>query len=311
MNIILISNFRNRSFKLALSPVSMFLLSGLIFVLCSIFYYSGYFHAKERTFKIVENARQETTSIWEADITQQQDTLNGLKMRTEKALDAMAGRVSILQGYIMRLDALGSRLSSMTNLDDIEFGIANPPGLGGPFKETNKGQVDISDLVNSFDQLDYTLKDRSEKLMVMESMLINQNLQQQILPSGKPSLGGYLSSLFGYRTNPISGKKEFHEGIDFAGKQGTSIIAVAAGIVTWSGARYGYGNLIEISHGNGYITRYAHNHENLVAIGEKVERGEIIGTMGSTGRSTGAHVHFEVIHNGRHVDPKKYLLVKK
>jgi murein DD-endopeptidase MepM/ murein hydrolase activator NlpD len=108
----------------------------------------------------------------------------------------------------------------------------------------------------------------------------------------------------------MTGKKEFHEGLDFAGKQGTPVVAVAAGIVTWSAIRYGYGNMIEISHGNGYVTRYAHNNKNLVSVGEKVDRGEVIATMGNTGRSTGTHVHFEVIYNGRHVDPRKYLSAK-
>jgi murein DD-endopeptidase MepM/ murein hydrolase activator NlpD len=310
MNIILISNSKHRSFNLVLKPVAVYFLWGLIIASGGIFYYSGYYHAQSRSLDIIKTAQQDTTSIWQAEIAQQQDILIDLKMNTEKSLDAVASRLSVLQGYVMRLDALGSRLASMANLDDIEFGVENPPGLGGPIQDTGESHVLISDLLGSFEQLDYMLKDRSEKLTAMESMLINRNLQEQTSPGGKPSLGGYLSSLFGYRTDPMSGKKEFHEGLDFAGKQGTPVVAVAAGIVTWSGIRFGYGNMIEISHGNGFITRYAHNNKNLVLVGEKVERGEVIGTMGNTGRSTGTHVHFEVIFNGRHVDPRKYLSVK-
>ena len=310
MNIILISNSRNRSFKLVLRPVAVYLLFGMILVSGGVFYYSGYHHAHSRSLEIVNNAREDTSSIWQADITRQEDTLTELKLNTEKSLDAMAGRLSVLQGYVMRLDALGSRLASMAKLDDMEFGIENPPGLGGPLQEAGEAQVQISDLLKSFDQLDYTLKDRSEKLTAMESMLINRNLQEQTSPGGKPSLGGYLSSLFGYRTDPMSGRKEFHDGLDFAGKQGTPVVAVAAGIVSWSAIRYGFGNMIEVNHGNGYITRYAHNNKNLVSVGDKVERGEVIATMGNTGRSTGTHVHFEVIYNGKHVDPRKYLSTK-
>ncbi len=272
-------------------------------------YKAGFNHAQSISNDIVHSARTETHSIWQQELQQQQNTLNELQNTTEKSLDAMAGRLSILQGYVMRLDALGSRLATMANLDDIEFGVENPPGIGGPVDSMISDQVSLSDLIQSFNNLEKTLQDRSDKLTAMESMLINRTLQEQTLPGGKPSLGGYLSSFFGYRTDPMSGKKEFHEGLDFAGRKGTPVVAVAAGIVTWSGVRYGYGNMIEVSHGNGYLTRYAHNNKNLVAVGEKVERGEVIATMGNTGRSTGTHVHFEVIYNGKHVDPKKYLSV--
>ncbi|MGY8814520.1 MAG: M23 family metallopeptidase [Gammaproteobacteria bacterium] len=310
MNIILISSSTNRSFKIVLKPFAVYLLMGIILMSGSLIYYSGYNLAHSRSVSILKNAQLNTTSIWEDEINQQGYTLDNLKINTEKSLDAMAGRLSILQGYMMRIDALGSRLASMANLDDMEFGVENPPGLGGPIQDSGESQLQISEFLSAFDNLEYLLKDRTEKLTAMESMLINRNLQEQTSPGGKPTLGGYLSSLFGYRTDPMSGKKEFHEGLDFAGKQGTPVVAVAAGIVTWSGVRYGYGNMIEVNHGNGYITRYAHNNKNLVSVGEKVERAEVIATMGSTGRSTGTHVHFEVIYNGRHVDPKKYLSTK-
>lgn len=310
MNIILVSNARNLSIKLTLRP---YLLAGLALVFIAsgaLLFYSGYHYSQDRTQQLLADARGRTQSIWQSELSEQEQMLEGLRQNTEKSLDAMSGRLSMLQGYIMRLDALGSRLADMANLDDIEFGVDNPPGLGGPMPDSLRSEVQITDLLDTFDELEYTLQDRSEKLTAMESMLINRNLQEQTSPGGKPSLGGYLSSLFGYRTDPMTGKKEFHEGLDFAGKTGTPVVAVAAGIVTWSSKRFGYGNMIEISHGNGYVTRYAHNNKNLVRVGEKVERGEVIATMGSTGRSTGTHVHFEVIYNGRHVDPRKYLSSK-
>ncbi len=307
MNIIFISKNSQKSFKVNLRPVVVYSLATILITSVFIIYRAGFYHAQSISHEIVNNARTETHSIWRSELQQQQSTLYELKNSTEKSLDAMAGRLSILQGYVMRLDALGSRLATMANLDDIEFGVENPPGIGGPADSEVRGQLQLTDLIHSFNTLEKTLQDRSDKLTAMESMLINRTLQEQTSPGGKPSLGGYLSSLFGYRTDPMSGKKEFHEGLDFAGRKGTPVVAVAAGIVTWSGVRYGYGNMIEVSHGNGYITRYAHNNKNLVSVGEKVDRGEVIATMGSTGRSTGTHVHFEVIYNGRHVDPKKYL----
>jgi murein DD-endopeptidase MepM/ murein hydrolase activator NlpD len=310
MNIIFVSHAKRHSLKVNLKPFALYSVIGMIIFSGAGLFYSGYYLAQRQAEQFVSSARTQTQSIWQQELTQQEDSLADLRLNTEKSLDAMAGRLSTLQGYIMRLDALGSRLADMADLDDMEFGVENPPGMGGPLQANAVSKVEITDLLNTFDQLEYTLRDRSEKLTAMESMLINRTLQEQTSPEGKPSLGGYLSSVFGYRTDPMSGNKEFHEGLDFAGREGTPVVAVAAGIITWSGKRYGFGNMIEISHGNGYITRYAHNNKNLVGVGEKVERGEVIATMGNTGRSTGTHVHFEVIYNGRHVDPRKYLSSK-
>lgn len=310
MNIILISNAKKGCCELTLRPFTLYLIGCLVIVFAGAAFYTGYQHARQDSVEIVNAARQQTHSIWQSEINEQSDDLQSLKTNTEKTIDAMAGRLSMLQGYVMRLDALGSRLAAMANLDDIEFGVENPPGLGGSSPDNGESPLTLSELLSTFNQIEYILKDRTEKLTAMESMLINRTLQEETSPGGKPSLGGYLSSLFGYRTDPMSGKREFHEGMDFSGKVGTPVLAVASGIVAWSGRHAEYGNLIEISHGNGYITRYAHNNKNLVNVGEKVEKGEVIATMGSTGRSTGSHVHFEVIQNGKPVDPKKYLSLK-
>ena len=310
MNIILVSNARKRSRKLELGAGALCVTAFTTLLSGFLLFHAGYQTARQDSENILREARGQTASIWESELTGQRETLEELRTTTEKSLDAMAGRLSMLQGYVMRLDALGSRLAAMADLDDMEFGVENPPGLGGPAPGLDDQEARLDDLIGTFARLEHVLQDREEKLTAMESMLINRTLQEQTSPGGKPSLGGYLSSLFGYRTDPMSGKKEFHEGLDFAGKTGTPVVAVAAGIVTWSDVRYGYGNMIEVSHGNGYVTRYAHNNKNLVKVGEKVERGEVIATMGSTGRSTGTHVHFEVIYNGKHVDPRKYLSLK-
>lgn len=310
MNIILISNSRKRSFRISLKPFSLALITASLVIFSCALVYSGYLHAVRESAEILGDIRQRTVSAWETEINDQRLTLAELRATTEKSLDTMAGRLSTLQGYVMRLDAVGSRLAAMADLNDIEFGIENTPGMGGPSPDPDQSPAFVPDIFNTFDELESTLIDRSEKLAAMESMLINRTLQEQRSLGGKPSLGGYLSSMFGYRTDPMTGKKAFHEGIDFAGKSGTPIVAVAAGIVTWSGTRFGYGKLIEISHGNGYVTRYAHNSKNLVNVGEKIEKGEVIALMGNSGRSTGTHVHFEIIQNGRHVDPKKYLSAK-
>jgi murein DD-endopeptidase MepM/ murein hydrolase activator NlpD len=142
---------------------------------------------------------------------------------------------------------------------------------------------------------------------VLETMLMTRNLEAEVMPTGRPISRGWLSSYFGIRTDPFSGRRVHHSGVDFAGKLGSDVVAVAAGVVQYSGRRSGYGNLVEINHGKGYVTRYGHNLKNLVEVGQTVKKGEVIAKMGTTGRSTGPHVHFEVMVNGRQVNPKKYI----
>ena len=310
MHIILIPNARKESTKLTLGIYSLLGLLSVVMVVSGLLFHSGYQYARSQVAEILTSIRTQTTAVWESDIAEQRKLLKATRIDAEKSLDVMASRLSLLQGHVMRLDALGSRLANMADLDDIQFGVENPPGMGGPAPKIPDSTLKVPDLLETLDELELKLDDREEKLTVMESMLINRTLQEQTLPGGNPSKGGWVSSLFGFRTDPLNGKREFHEGMDFAGTPGTPITAVAAGIVTWSGPRYGYGNLIEVSHGKGYITRYAHNSKNLVSVGEKVEKGEVIGLMGNTGRSTGPHVHFEVLHYGRYVDPRKYLSLK-
>ncbi len=184
-----------------------------------------------------------------------------------------------------------------------------PPGLGGPLMMTEQTSLGVIDFVEALQAVSQRVGDKSEKFEAIESMLLDNNIQAQILPEGSPVTGGWTSSLFGWRTDPISGRKDFHEGVDLAGRHGSNVSSVAAGIVTWSGGHSGYGKMVEISHGNGYVTRYAHNKKNLVVVGDKVEKGQKIAVMGSSGRSTGPHVHFEVVHNGRHVNPRKFVSI--
>ncbi len=136
---------------------------------------------------------------------------------------------------------------------------------------------------------------------------MDRNLRDQVHPAGRPVLSGYISSYFGNRTDPFTGRTARHKGVDFAGKDGAEVVAVAAGVVTWSDSRFGFGKLVEINHGNGFVTRYAHNRENLVAVGDRIEKGQVIALMGATGRATGPNLHFEVLRDGRVVNPLTYV----
>ncbi|RMF95559.1 MAG: hypothetical protein D6727_10535 [Gammaproteobacteria bacterium] len=236
-------------------------------------------------------------------------TVAELRENARENLDALALRVGELNASVIRLNALGRRLTDMAELDDGEFDFDNPPALGGgpelPAYASVTGQV--TDLVREIEGLDESLYAQQQQLAVLEGLLLNRKLRAKVFPHGRPVRSGWMSSPFGKRTDPFTGKPGWHRGVDFAGKRGSEVVAVADGVVTWSGDRYGYGKMVEIRHGNGYVTRYAHNEENLVAVGDQVRQGQTIARMGSSGRSTGPHLHFEVWHLGRPVDPRRYI----
>ena len=163
------------------------------------------------------------------------------------------------------------------------------------------------DLGSELGRFEARLTDREQQLDILESLLNNRKLEEQSWLSGLPVQKGWISSHYGQRTDPFSGKLSMHNGLDLAGKEGSNVVAVAAGVVTWAGSKTGYGQLVEISHDDGFVTRYAHNKENLVQPGDVVRKGETIALMGSSGRSTGAHVHYEVYKHGRSVDPSSYV----
>lgn len=266
-------------------------------------FYGGLYYALFNSREIGDSLRREAGSVWEQELDQQRQIVAQTRVEAEKSLDAMAGRLGILQGHVLRLDALGSRLAKMANLD-MGFGVDNPPGMGGPEPTMAQQSLGTGDFLEVLADLERALQDKSDKLSALEAMMMDRSLKEQTRPKGSPVSDFWLSSAFGFRTDPMTGKREFHSGVDFAGPIGSPITAVAAGIVTWSGPRFGYGNLVEVSHGNGYLTRYGHNSRNLVGIGDKVKKGEIIALMGDSGRSTGTHVHFEVVRNGEFLNPR-------
>ena len=243
---------------------------------------------------------------WQEDVRRQQVQLANIREVADADIDALSSRIGLLQAHVMRLDALGRKLVKMASIDKTEFNFDSSPALGGPETASNK-VFEQDELSQAIDELGLQLYKRENQLAVMEDLVLNENLQKEVEPSGRPITKGWLSSYFGMRTHPISGRREMHKGIDFAGKMGGPVIAVAKGVVTYAGKRYSYGNLIEIAHGNGYSTRYAHNSRLLVSVGDTVEKGFQIAEIGSSGRSTGPHVHFEVLKNGVEVNPVRFI----
>lgn len=245
-------------------------------------------------------------------LAQHRAAVQAHRQRTNGHLDAMAARLGTLQVQTLRLEALGSRLADMAGLDSDEFTLNEPIGLGGPKhgSELKRKSGFFEGLLADIDILEQQLQNREAVMHAMEELLMGHEVQHRSMPRGAPVRGGWVSSVYGYRADPFTGRREFHQGVDISGKYRSEIHAVAAGVVVFSGYRGGYGKMVEVDHGEDYQTRYAHNFKNLVEVGQWVRKGDPIAIMGSTGRSTGAHVHFEVLENGRSVNPSDYISLK-
>ena len=273
-------------------------------IVISLGFGGGYWYSSKTGSGVSTNELAELTG----ELQQQQQSIAAIRQGNEDTLDALAIRIAQMNARIIRLDALGRRLTDMADIDDGEFDFDSDPALGGPEEPMAAGSnVAVPEVVDAMQSLNDQLSSREAQLNVLESVLMNQNLKDRVYPQGRPVGSGWISSYFGKRTDPFTGKPANHTGVDFAGKMGAEIVAVADGVVTWSGDRYGYGIMVEINHGSGYSTRYAHNSENLVAVGDEVKKGQVVGLMGETGRATGPNLHFEVLRNGSRVNPVKFI----
>lgn len=249
----------------------------------------------------------EMVGKWRQVLADQERLVEDAQREAEVNLEASALRLAQLQARIVRLDALGERLTSVANLDEGEFDFSQPPALGGPELVDGSDAYSPPEYMQLLHQLAEDIEDREQQLSVLETLLVNRKIQSDVFLAGRPINKGWMSSRFGMRNDPITGRRAWHNGVDFAGKEGADVVTVAAGVVVFAGPRSGYGKMVEINHGGGFSTRYGHHEELLVKVGDIVKKGQIIGLMGSSGRSTGPHVHFEVFKNGRVVDPSAYI----
>ena len=237
----------------------------------------------------------------------QQAEVASLKSQLQDRVDALAMRLGVMNAHVIRLNALGKRLTQMAHINSREFDFDNDPPQGGSESDGVGRGAQVPDLTSMIDDLGRRIDSRSGQFSALENVILGRQLSLEIKPSGRPVREGYISSYFGERMDPFNGEDAFHKGVDFASDAGTDVLAVASGIVTWAGPREGYGNLVEVNHGNGYITRYAHAARTLVTVGDEVERGQALAMVGSTGRSTGPHLHFEVLKDGRQIDPMVFV----
>jgi murein DD-endopeptidase MepM/ murein hydrolase activator NlpD len=303
MEIIFISSSRRRSRRTHLGNAASLSLMAIVIALVAGTYYLGY-----RSVPVAADVGPELyAAAWKEEVVQQREKVGTAISDAERNLDALALRVGEIQSRLVRLDALGRRLVEMADLDAEEFSFDDVPARGGPDMVTEREPFEVPDFLASLEELVRLLEDREPKLAVVEGTLMSRKLHAEVFPTGRPVSKGWISSVFGWRNDPITGKRAFHEGLDFAGRAASDVVAAAAGVVVWAGSRWGFGNTVEVNHGNGYSTLYAHNEKNLVTVGETVKKGQVLALLGSTGRSNGPHVHFEVRLNGKAINPIKFV----
>ena len=222
-------------------------------------------------------------------------------------INAMAIRLGHMQAQLLRLDTLGDRLARMAGFKPQDLMFGETPGRGGAAPALLAQELSLGDVTQQLELLARQLDDRGDRLGILESLFTLDRAKQQLVPTMLPVEGGWHSSNYGWRIDPFTGQRAFHEGIDFMAEQGTPIHAAAGGVVAYSGFHPQYGNMIEIDHGNGLITRYAHASKRLVNMGDVVLRGAKIAEVGKTGRATGTHLHFEVRRRGAPQNPTRFL----
>lgn len=257
-----------------------------------------------------DTAALDYDTLWQQSV--QGDYATGadyIKEESRVQLEHMTQQLGRLQVRLSRLDALGERLTELAELSDGEFNFSSDsdPGMGGPEVPSAMNFHEGEELQLVLDRLSARIEDRTQQLRLLEELMLNRKTDADSALDFTPVHVGYISSGFGRRADPITRRIAMHSGLDFAAPRGTPIYAVGAGVVTYAGRRGAYGNMVEITHGNGYKTRYAHAQELMVKKGDLVKKGEQIATVGSTGRSTGPHLHLEVYRNDRAIDPARFL----
>lgn len=245
----------------------------------------------------------------ESRVNEQQHEILKTRNYVRQHMDVLGRRIGSLQAQVSRINAVEMRIANAAGIDLADFQFEQDPPIGGAgsHAEVDSEQIDIENAILSIEK---ELSLRESEIAAVDFLLSRKSLESKQTPAGWPVKGGWVSSSFGSRMHPMTGKKQFHRGVDIPGKEGSSVLAVADGVVTRSENSGNYGWVVEVDHGDSYTTLYGHNRRNLVKQGETVVKGQAIAEIGSTGRSTGPHVHFEVAKNQRTINPIKYLYKK-
>ncbi len=301
MNVILVSNRLAKARNITLNGTHL-LLGSVLFL---IVFLAAVLAAQYAIVRFQPGSVSNELRLWLASAQNAEQIKQQAYMR--ESLDTMAVRLGQMQAQLLRLDTLGSRLAKLTGMKPQEFNFNQVPAQGGPYVPVTQQDVSLNSMSQQMTSLAALLSDRSDKLAALETLLMQDRLSKKLLPSAAPVKVGLYSSNFGWRLDPFTGKNAMHEGVDYMVPEGTPISAAAGGIVVYADAHPQYGNMVEIDHGNDIITRYAHASKLLVTVGQVVKRGQELAKVGSTGRSTGNHLHFEVRYKGMAQNPVRFL----
>lgn len=301
MNIILVSNRLSKPRTLTLSVQQLVLAAAVLIALGAVLFGSFYYfvlrHAVEERNPLLTDLVREA----------QEDESVRAQSYVRASLNSMAAKLGELQAQVLRLNTLGERLTRAAGMKPQEFQFDRPPGQGGADVGAASTPMSMDALNQKINELATALEAQSDHMGVLESTYVRHSAQKQFEPNALPVEGGYHSSNFGWRIDPFTGLNAFHEGIDFVAREGTPILAAAGGVVIFADVHPHYGKMVEIDHGNDLVTRYAHASAITVKTGDVVIRGSKIAEVGSSGRSTGPHLHFEVRQRGMALNPMRYL----
>lgn len=308
MDVILVSGrlARARTFSLGLPQL---LLLGLGFavtavMLAATIHYVALHFSEDIKLPYVESA---VLAAQKRQFALQQEQHERAQSYLRENLNAMAVKLGEMQAQLVRLDTVGERLAKLAGFKPQDLMFGERPGRGGAVSTLPSQDLSLGDFTEQLELLTRQVDDRNDKLGILESLFAVDSAKKKLIPTMLPVEGGWYSSDFGWRIDPFTGQRAYHEGIDVMAEVGTPIYAAAGGVVVFSGTHPQYGNMIEIDHGNGLITRYAHASKRLAKVGDLVVRGVEIGKVGKTGRATGSHLHFEVRRRGAAVNPKRFL----
>jgi murein DD-endopeptidase MepM/ murein hydrolase activator NlpD len=301
MNIILVSGRLAKAKTITLSWPYLGLLAGG--VIAAVITLAAMLH-----FAILRFATERDSphlSSWLFSAQQRQHEKSDSYLREN--LNAMAVKLGEMQAQLMRLDTLGERLAKVAGFKPQDLMFGEVPGRGGALSTLPQYDLSLGELTRQLERLTHQLDDRGDKLGILESSITFDNARKKLIPTMLPVQGGWYSSNYGWRIDPFTGQRAFHDGIDVIAEQGTPVHAAAGGVVVYSDFHPQYGNMIEIDHGNDLISRYAHASQRLVKVGDLVLRGGKIAEVGKTGRATGTHLHFEVRQRGVPVNPAQFV----
>ena len=304
MQIVIFKSNKNKSSSYKIGGL-FFILSfiSLLFLLTSILSSSVYFYGYKNGYNELNEDRITDIAYYEKEIRQ-------IKSENKNKIDFFSKKLIRISSQIQILNTIGNKISKIAKIDKKDFNFKKPNYIGGKNKVSIEFEYN-SDFDNYLDNIILGLAEKQNDLMYISKVINNLEMKEQFFPAGFPSKEGYISSNYGLRNSPISKKEHFHKGVDIAHKMETDILSLAAGKIKFSGRKYGYGNLVIIDHLNGYTTKYAHNNRNLVKTGDIVKKGQLIAKMGSTGHSTGPHIHLEVLKNNKNINPNKFIHYKE